>query len=70
MNINKIDDIVYILWSILSVVVFIGFFCGWGGLFFSFLFGVYMVVNLLTAGVVMMPNAIRDLLKKEKADKE
>lgn len=70
MNINKIDDIVYILWSILSVVVFIGFFCGWGGLFFSFLFGVYMVVNLLTAGVVMLPNALKDLLKKEKADKE
>lgn len=70
MIINKIDDIVYILWSVLSIVVFIGFFCGWGGLVYSFLFGVYMVANLLTAGVVMLPNAIKDLLKKEKADKE
>lgn len=70
MNINKIDDIVYILWSLLSVVVFLGFFLGWGGLFYSFLFTLYMVVNLLTAGVVMMPNAIKDLIqmKKKKAD--
>lgn len=70
MNINKIDDIVYILWSLLSVVVFLGYFLGWGGLFFSFLFAVYMVINLLTAGAVMMPNAIKDLIqmKKKKAD--
>ena len=70
MNINKIDDIVYILWSLLSVVVFLGFFLGWGGLFYSFLFTAYMVINLLTAGVVMMPNAIKDLIqmKKKKAD--
>lgn len=72
MNINKIDYIVYILWSLLSVVVFLGFFLGWGGLFYSFLFAAYMVINLLTAGVVMMPNAIKDLIqiKKEKAGRK
>ena len=65
---NKFTDIVFIIWSILSIVVFIGFFAGWGGLFYSFLFSIFMVMNLITAGVVMIPNTILDLIKKKKGE--
>lgn len=62
---NKFTDIVFIIWSILSIVVFIGFFSGWGGLLYSLIFSIFMVMNLITAGVVMIPNSILDLIKKK-----
>lgn len=69
---NKFTDIVFIIWSLLSIVVFIGFFffAGWGGLLYSFIFSIFMVMNLITAGVVMIPNSILDLIKKKGGDAE
>lgn len=52
----------------MSIIVFIGFFAGWGGLLYSFIFSIFMVMNLITAGVVMIPNSILDLIKKKKGE--
>lgn len=61
----KMTDILFIIWSVLTIVGLTGLICDWSGIVFTVSMFIYFSMNIVSAACVMLPQAIKDLFSKE-----
>ncbi len=62
--VNKVTDILLIIWSVLAIFAFFGLIFDWSGLFYLILMYIYAVLNISSALFVLLPQSLRDLFKR------
>lgn len=64
--VNKVTDILLIVWSVLAIFAFFGLIFDWSGILFLILMYIYAVLNISSALFVLLPQSLRDLFKKNR----
>ena len=64
--VNKLTDILLIIWSILAIVAFFGLIFDWTGLCYLIVMYIYAVLNISSALFVLLPQTLSDLFKRNR----